>query len=220
MPFTYEDARGTAYGAAQVNAPELILPTYTGAGTDPAYLHDYVLGIVTDLYGVDASVFDHATVYSTSILRDFVHRAGAAVRRASPVFRIVRCGAAVAWALPRSLRRNHASALRRYESFGYETNFVAEANGDIGPFPTFDPAHPENVTYDDSHGTTTVYVEDLDKWVVQDGTFNFAFRDGEGNILSWYEARELRYSPGYVDGDLIFDTFHNYRGYQFDGVYV
>ena len=61
-----------------VNAASLqpfVLPSYTGSTTDFAYLKDWVLGQVTSIYGVSASTFDEASVLSTSILRDFVHRA-------------------------------------------------------------------------------------------------------------------------------------------------
>ena len=69
---TYADAKQTAEAASQ--AP-LVLPAYTGSATDLSYLKSYVLNAVEQLYGVSASVFDTATLYSTSLLRDFVNRA-------------------------------------------------------------------------------------------------------------------------------------------------
>jgi hypothetical protein len=71
MP-TYEDASAIC-GA--VGNEEFILPEYTGAPEDYNYLKNYVLALVTDIYGQSVDVFSTATVYSTAILRDFVHRA-------------------------------------------------------------------------------------------------------------------------------------------------
>src|SRR5262245_55188243 len=67
----YEDARVIAYAA---EPGELSLSAYTGGEYDYAYLKQWVLDQVVPLYSVTASTFDTATVLSTSLLRDFVHR--------------------------------------------------------------------------------------------------------------------------------------------------
>ncbi|WP_398470604.1 hypothetical protein, partial [Tardiphaga sp.] len=68
----YESARLII---ATASLDEFVLPEYIGARDDLDYLRDWVVGQVTEIYDVAASVFDTATVLSTTILRDFVHRA-------------------------------------------------------------------------------------------------------------------------------------------------
>ena len=69
---TYDDAKSTIFAAAQ---GEFVLSAYTGGMSDLAYLRQWVVDQVSQIYGVDASIFDQPTLYSTCILRDFVHRA-------------------------------------------------------------------------------------------------------------------------------------------------
>ncbi|WP_398473590.1 calcium-binding protein, partial [Tardiphaga sp.] len=64
-------------------------------------------------------------------------------------------------------------------------------------------------TSTDNHVMTEVYVTDLQKYIVQDATFNFVYRNDDGDILSFYEARALLHSGG----NLNFDGFANYRSY-------
>ena len=65
-----------------------------------------------------------------------------------------------------------------------------------------------------SHATTQVYVSDLGKYIVQDATFNFAYRDNDGQLLSWTEARAAN-----IADDLVFDGFKNFRSYNTTGTY-
>ena len=63
-----------------------------------------------------------------------------------------------------------------FRAFGYQTNQINSINQKV-----------DDCT--DAHATTEVYVSDLGKYIVQDATFNFAYRDGNGDLLSWFEAR-------------------------------
>ena len=72
MTDPYDQARAVVDAAPTA---QFVLPAYTGSTTDLGYLKQSVLSLVTAIYGVSASTFDEPTVYSTSIPRDFVHRA-------------------------------------------------------------------------------------------------------------------------------------------------
>lgn len=205
MANDYEAARAIANGASTA---EFVLPEYTGATTDLAYLRNWVLGQVTAIYGVAASVFDEATVYSTSILRDFVHRA--LYQTMDPNFQedIIVSPEFAGWGDVALAFRYPAYGLcsmmawqewEVFRAFGYQTDEIATINGEADD-------------YTDSHVTTQVYVTDLQKYIIQDATFNFIYRDEDGNILSFWEAREL-VNTGEV---LEFDGFTNWRSY-YDG---
>jgi Ca2+-binding RTX toxin-like protein len=204
MPDTYEAARAVIMTAS---SDQFLLPEYLGGTTDQSYLRNWVLGQVTEIYGVPSTVFDDATVYSTSILRDFVHRA--LYQTMSPNF------IADLSSTPEFLGRSDVAMMFRYpayglcgdmarqqwevfRAFGYCSEEITTINGDVN-------------NYTDSHVTTQVYVNDLQKYIVQDATFNFLYRDEDGAILSFYQARELA-NTGQI---LNFDGFANYRWYYY-----
>jgi Ca2+-binding RTX toxin-like protein len=184
-------------------AGQFTLPNYSGPTNDLGYLKDWVLGLVTEIYGVDAGLFDTSTVVSTTILRDFVHRALYQVETPMNYTEIYArpdldyddvaypfrfdlrglCGD-MAWQL-----------FSVFRAFGYQTTAIHTINGPFG-------------TWTDSHATSQVYVSDLDKYVIQDATFNFIYRDNAGEMLSFEEARIAN-----LAGTLVFDGFADYRYY-------
>lgn len=210
MP-TYEDARTVCAAASD---EEFLLPNYDGGPGDYNYLKSYVLGLVTDIYGVPADIFSTATIFSTSLLRDFVHRAiyqsttheyiddiaargGLLVPQTEDVATALRYPA---WGLCGLLAWQEFQVFR---AFGYDTNLLAFINNDIGAFT-------------DSHTTTEVFCEDLNRYIVQDATFNFVFEDASGNALTWNEARTVANDGG----DLIFDSFEIYTYYRSSGQHM
>ncbi|HET9902907.1 MAG TPA: hypothetical protein VFQ27_04320 [Xanthobacteraceae bacterium] len=171
---------------------ELNLPEYTGAPGDLNYLRSYVLDAVTALYGVDESVFDQATLLSTSILRDFLHRAiydhPSLVaysqmfandpywfeRDVGGLFRLegfALCGE-IAWQLQNI-----------YQAFGFESSLFWTFNGEDGTGTPY--------SYSDGHVRVEVRLEDLDKFIVQDPTYNFLMTDAGDTPLSFREAQFL-----------------------------
>jgi Ca2+-binding RTX toxin-like protein len=202
MADDYEAARLIANAAT---AAEFVLPEYTGSTTDLAYLKTWVLGQVTSIYGVSADVFDEATVFSTTILRDFVHRA--LYQTSTPEFLedIAQSPEFAGWGDVALAFRYPAHGLcammawqmwEVYRAFGYYSDEITTINGEVD-------------SYTDSHVTTQVYVTDLQKFIVQDATFNFVYRNEDGDILSFYEARALVHTGGTLE----FDGFTNYRSY-------
>ncbi|NJO35898.1 MAG: hypothetical protein HC869_25260 [Rhodospirillales bacterium] len=210
---SYEDAR-TIAAAASPN--QFILQPYTGTTNDLSYLRNWVLNHVTAIYSVSADVFDTATVYSTSILRDFVHRAlyqiaasGAPARPPNDISIISTTPQFLVWEDVALGFRYPAYGLcdllawqlwEVYRSFGYQTNDIATYNDAFG-------------LSTDSHVTTQVYVSDIDKYIVQDATYNFIYRDADESILSFYEAQQEIHNGG----GLAIDGFSNYRWYYYDG---
>jgi len=77
----YEDA----ITAASFATPEPFVHTaYSGGISNLGYLREWVLKQVITIYGGNASEFDQPTTYSTTILRDFVHRSLAQVSGSLP----------------------------------------------------------------------------------------------------------------------------------------
>jgi Ca2+-binding RTX toxin-like protein len=204
MANDYEAARAIANAASTA---EFILPEYLGSTSDLAYLKDWVLDQVTSIYGVTASVFDTATVYSTSILRDFVHRALYQTMDPNFIEDITPTSEFAGWNDVALGFRYPAYGLcgfmawqmwEVYRAFGYDTHDISTINEDV-------------TTYTDGHVTTQVWVTDLQQYIIQDATFNFIYRDEDGNILSFYEARDLVQTGGTLE----FDGFTNYRSYYY-----
>ena len=99
-----------------------------------------------------------------------------------------------------------------FRAFGYDARRIDSIDGAVGVGTYVDP---NTGTYSQSHSTSEVYVTDLDKWIIQDATFNFLYNDEAGNFLSWDEARAALY-----DGSgLVFSSFRNYVDYQGTGTY-
>ncbi|MBN8957796.1 MAG: hypothetical protein J0H17_14675 [Rhizobiales bacterium] len=186
-------------------AGEIVLPEYEGLPGDLDYLRNYVLAAVTARYNVDASVFDTANLLSTTILRDFLHRAvydhpdlpiyqdvhpgddqyayqtdvGALFRE--KVF--VQCGI-ISWQLQNI-----------YQSLGYESTLYNTFNGEDG-LGTAD-------SYNDGHVRVEVYLDDYDKLITQDATYNWLFVDADtGQPLSYREAQIINFTDA---PDLIVD---------------
>src|SRR5688500_383178 len=189
-------------------ASEPILPVYEGSLTDLDYLRDYVRAAAADFYGVDPAIFDSATILSTSLLRDFVHRASLQ-NGVNPLYAdLLASGEA-----PVQYDKDVAAIFRYpstgfcglladqmfdvFRAFGYQTTLVNLINGEFGYFGT-------GTAYSESHSTTEVYVEDLDKSIIQDATINGLVADN-GDFLSMYEAR-----AAIQDADPQFDTFDVY----------
>jgi hypothetical protein len=180
MP-TYEDA--SAVVAAASPEPFSLTP-YAGSMTDLAYLRQWTLEQVNAIYGVSADAFDTPTVYSTTILRDFVHRALYQIEPSVPTIDelgpafLVWDEVAIAFRYP-AQGLCGLMALQMWDvfrAFGYDTRRVDSINGDVGASTFVDPV---NGTYTQSHVTTEVYVTDLDKWIVQDATFDFLFTNDQ-----------------------------------------
>jgi hypothetical protein len=212
---TYADAKAVAEAAP--SAP-LNLPAYTGSATDLTYLHNYVLNAITQLYGVSASVFDTPTLYSTSLLRDFVHRAIYDNAKAPPggvsdaplndyaqdvgvLFRDpgeVACGLA-SWQF-----------FAVCEALGYQVSRIGTLNGDY----SLSSSDPD--AFFDAHVTTQVYLDDLGTSIIQDATFNFAAQDSNGNFLS-YEGIRADLGAGQQP---IANSFYTYTYNNFGPQYV
>ncbi|MBN8964345.1 MAG: hypothetical protein J0H89_02960 [Rhizobiales bacterium] len=177
-------------------AGEIVLPEYQGLSGDLDYLRTYVLAAVTARYNVDASVFDTANLLSTTILRDFLHRAvydhpdlqtyqdlhpdnqfayqtdvGALFREEQ----FVQCGI-ISWQLQNI-----------YQSLGYDSVLYNTINGEDG-LGTVD-------SYNDGHVRVEVKLDDYDKWITQDATYNWLFQDATtGAPLSYREAQILDFT--------------------------
>jgi hypothetical protein len=212
MALTYDDARNVALSASQA---ELDLPAYTGSTTDLGYLKNWVLNEVTSIYGVAANVFNEATIFSTSILRDFVHRAlyettdhpflsdlAANDQLVAPSTYDVATG----FRYP-SYGECGLMAWQEYQvftAFGYQSNILAVINGDMG-------VQGAPYSFTDGHATTEVYLSDYSKYIIQDATFNFLFEDQNGNPLSWMETRDAQYL---TDTPPVLDSFNIYTYYR------
>jgi hypothetical protein len=174
---------------------ELDLPAYTGSAGDMDYLKSYVLSAVTARYGVSASDFEDATLLSTSILRDFVHRAVYDHPSLTPyttlfadnpnwyqsdvggLFRVegwALCGE-ISWQLQNV-----------YQAFGYQSSLFWTFNGEDGTGTAY--------SYNDGHVRVDVMVEDLDKYIDQDVTYNWLLLDENDEPLSYREAQILNYT--------------------------
>ncbi len=197
-------------------APQSVitLPTYTGGPSDLGYLKSYVLAQVTARYGVSASTFNNATLLSTSLLRDFVHRAiydhpteetydqlfaaGEASNYLSDVGAFFRqpnwlaCGE-VSWLLHEI-----------YEAFGYQSASYGVINGDYG---TGTPT-----SYTGGHVRVEVYLTDTGQWIDQDPTYNVLMTDNNGNPLSYSQAQYLEYTN---PSDLILNETGIYTNVSF-----
>lgn len=178
-------------------AGEIILPTYQGLPGDLDYLRNYVLAAVTARYNVDASVFDTANLLSTTILRDFLHRA-VYDRDDLPIYQDVhpgddqfayqtdvgalfredvwvQCGI-IAWQLQNI-----------YEAFGYQSSVYWAFNGEDGAGTPY--------SYTDGHVRVDVHLDDYDKYVTQDATYNWLFVDANTDQpLSYREAQILNHN--------------------------
>jgi Ca2+-binding RTX toxin-like protein len=203
----YEQARTIVESASK---SEFVLPEYTGAPDDLAYMRQWVIGQVTQIYSVDASLFDTATVVSTTILRDFIHRALYQTRVVNNINDVALTSGflgyddvAVGFRYP-SYGLCGLMALQElgvFRAMGYETNKLNSIDLNLD-------------NYGESHVMTQVYVVDLGKYIVQDSTFNSVYRDASGTILSFYEVRKEIYTGGAVE----IDNFDYYREYYRLGV--
>ena len=203
----YEMARSVALAAT----PErLTLPAYEGSANDLPYLKSYVLGLATAFYNVPSATFDHATILSTSLLRDFVHRAVydsdplggfEAMEDAGQTPNIYDVGVLFRYpghakCAPTALELHNV-----FTAMGYSTTRILCINGDLS-------TDPQNSSrYTDSHVTTEVYLDDLHRGVVQDATYNFLARNTSGEALSFIDLRKQSASN---PASIRLDSFNNY----------
>jgi Ca2+-binding RTX toxin-like protein len=208
---TYEDAR-----AAAERAPhgDWDLPTYRGSKTDLSYLKNYVIANAAAMYDVPTSVFKTATVFSTTLVRDFIHRA---------VYSNTDSGYYKDLNLP-PMRTDVAAALRypasdscglmgyqlwkAYQALGYEATRYDGLDGDyLSPKSQW--------SYKLSHVITEVYLQDLGKYALQCSTFNAMFTDKSGTLLS---SQELR--AAHANGDFNIEHTDVYLRYREWGLTV
>ncbi|MDP5280669.1 calcium-binding protein [Sphingomonas sp. DG1-23] len=203
--YSYADVR--AIIAALPNS-QVDLPDYAGGIADTAYLKTYVTELLTDIYDVPASVFDHATVASTTLIRDFLNRAllfqddrvarvtlddlGLTISAAfDDVASLLRYPAAG------SCGDHNFQLYQIFKAFGFDCAWIDSVDDITGAYLT-------------SHATTLVMVEDLDKWIVQDSYENFLFRGQDGAFLSFEEARIAAASDR---DNVVFDGLLSYLEY-------
>jgi hypothetical protein len=194
---TLADARETIAAAGKV---DITLGHYFGGAQDLSYLHAYVVKEACKLYDVPASIFKNATLYSTTLLRDFVHRALFGNEH-SGYFKnfgfhpdIQDVAAGLRYPASESCGLMGYQLWRVYQSFGYEAERINSIEGDIGRAIA-------------THVTTQVFLKDLGKYAIQDSTFNCLFTNGSGVPLSYTELRsanarheqvELEHTPVYL----------------------
>jgi Ca2+-binding RTX toxin-like protein len=209
---SHEDARRLIEAAPK---GELDLPAYTGSNTNLSYLRSYVATHAADLYGVSASVFNTPTLFSTSLLRDFIHRAvyhndstidyhqkagspqfdkdvGAALR--DPAYGL--CGL-LSWQM-----------FTVFEAFGYDARRLTSVDGSL----------PRTAAQSDdyflSHAITEVYLSDMGGYALQDATFNVVYLNESGVPQSLYEFRREQYV---ADDPTWLDFTTSYANYQRNG---
>ena len=209
---THEDARAVIEAASK---DELNLPSYRGGSSDLSYLRSYVATNAAKLYGVSASVFNSPTLYSTSLLRDFVHRAVYHNDSTTKHDDLVANGQAA------SMENDVAAALR-YPAYGicgllgWQMFTVFEAFGyDARRLAANDGAMPRSVAQSDlyvsGHVITEVYLRDLGKFALQDATYNAIYTDESGVPLS---LAEVQYEKYIAKRDITFDYTSSYVNYQ------
>jgi len=169
-------------------------PTYTGGIDDYDYLHNYLLDYAIGLYDVDSSIFDEPTIVSTGILRDLVHRFNYSANvylstliKNGEAIAPAREDIAEAWRYPsRGICGQISFALyKAFRAFGYETNRINAFNGQVGIFG-------EGYSYSASHASTEIYIPALDRFVIQDPTYNTLILDTTNQEpLGWLEAHTV-----------------------------
>jgi hypothetical protein len=203
------------------------LPLYQGGLSDFAALKQYVWARLTEQYGaLNSADFNQATLYSTTILRDFVHRALYQstthqdmegywlANKLTPAPRFQDIG---------SMFRQEATGLcgdlawqayNVFRAFGYDTTYINTVNGEVSQGnPSQNP-----YAFDNGHVTTEVRLSDLGKWIVQDATFNFLVRASTNSTpLSLLEVRTERYING--NASLTIDHAGIYTWFRFPGQY-
>jgi Ca2+-binding RTX toxin-like protein len=218
---TFQDAR-TLIAAAERGSWHL--PAYEGGRNDLAYLRSYVTDGVARTYDVDPSVLQKATMFSTSLVRDFVHRAiyqsgnsttYAELRAADPNFNSnVRSDVAAALRYPASdsCGLMGYQLFRVFEALGYDCERIGAVEGDlVGGVPGQFRMFSTGLNYSNAHVTTQVFVEDLGKFVIQDSTFNLLFTDESGVPLSMNELRLQQMSSNPTYSIAHDDSYRFYR---------
>jgi Ca2+-binding RTX toxin-like protein len=200
MPnYTFQDARNVIANAD--GALFQSLSNYTGGASNLTYLRDYVKNEVARIYDIDKSLLNEATMFSTTLLRDFIHRAiyenldsttYAELRADGVALPAMRTDVAAALRYPASdsCALMGYQLFRVYEALGYDSQQVSAVEGDLtGGVPGQWRQFATGVNFDNSHSTTQVFVKDLGKYVIQDSTFNLLFADRNGVPLSMHELR-------------------------------
>ncbi len=206
---THQDAQRLIDAASK--ADWTFLPEYKGSKTDLNYLRNYVIKNVADVYDVSASLLKTPTVFSTTLIRDFVHRAiygnstseKYADLKNQPGFDAdFRNDVAGALRYPASdsCGLMGYQLFRVFESLGFETVRVGAVEGDlVGGVKGQWGIYSTGKNFADAHVTTQVFVKDLNKFIIQDSTFNLMFTDRSGTPLSLNELRDQQFarSPAY-----------------------
>jgi hypothetical protein len=171
-----------------------VAPPYEGGVDDYDYLRQYITDYAVRVYGVDPTLFDEPTMVSTGLLRDLVHKFNCS--GADELYRLWKDGKTIApprqdvaetWRYPSSGDCGQMSyaLFHLYRAFGYETNRTGTINGQIGPYGV------QN-SYTQSHGTTEVYLPEINRFIVQDPTFNTVIIEtATGQPLGWLEAHQV-----------------------------
>jgi len=170
------------------------LRPYDGGVDDYDYLRQYITDYAVRVYGVDPSLFNKSTMVSTGLLRDLLHKLNYSApdylrylwvkgRTIAPE----RQDIAETWRYPSRGNCGQMSyaLFHLYRAFGYETNRIGTINGQIGPFRVGD-------NYTQSHGTTEVYLPELNRFIVQDPTYNTVILEtATQQPLGWLEAHQV-----------------------------
>jgi Ca2+-binding RTX toxin-like protein len=208
---TYEDAVEAIKSA---DKDEWTLPAYSGGLNDLSYLRQYVTDCIFTKYNVSPDLLTEATLFSTTILRDFVHRAVYQSTTRPNIEDLLASGAT------NSLFFDDVALLFRYgaqglcgsiawqeynvfRAFGFSTNYVHSTNAE---------AALGDYSFNDAHVSTEVFLADLDKFIIQDATFNFLVRDANAVPLSFAEARQARFAE---NATLTFDNLDIYTWFQY-----
>ena len=190
MDYTLLETISNRLNVLRLNSAHI--PAYEGGKDDDIYLKNYIVALASSLYGVPQEMFDRPTLASTSLLRDMVHKFNyqlSGVRREKKV--------------DGATDRNDSAAMWRYgvrgicglmshtlfeiyKAMDYKTNRVDLINGSWGK-------RRQEGRYSKSHVTTEVYLDDYQKFVVQDPTYNLMMVDNDGDVLSLLEARQRHF---------------------------
>lgn len=159
---------------------------YAGSATDYAYLRDYITREAALHYGVSADIFDQATVTSTTLLRDFIHKATYFHDELQTYTSLSTSSQALPLELDVApLLRHDAWALcgeiswqlfHVYTALGYECRAVNTLNGPLDDF-------------DDGHVFVEVRDAATGALFIQDPTYNVAHVGTDGSLLDLQALR-------------------------------
>jgi len=172
---------------------------YMGGISDYSYLKSFIQQEASAYYGVDPSVFDTATVESTTLLRDFVHK----IVYYNDSYQTYFDSLLYQTTLPQDtdiavlLRNPMWGACGEictqldniYQAFGYTTRYVGYDNN-------------EYQSYDDGHVRLEVLDSETGRMIVQDPTYNLAYVGPDGQLMDFQSMVKEA-----VDGTYLNDTY-------------